>query len=84
MLSTKEDETLDPSADRSRSSTNSSHLSNASTPHDDGFSEEQPVVVHEASSSPNLENAITARWFAADLRNSTAAAAVHDEVSSSS
>ncbi|CAM9139519.1 unnamed protein product [Ascophyllum nodosum] len=34
----------------------------------------------DSSPSPHLSKAITARWFAADLSNSTAAAAVFDEV----
>ena len=36
----------------------------------------------DSSPSPHLSKAITARWFAADLSNSTAAAAVFDEVNS--
>lgn len=35
----------------------------------------------EAGVAPHLAEAITARWFAADLGNDTAAAAVHREVS---
>ena len=77
-LSAKEANPSDAGEEHPRSSLNSSRLLNGSNPHDDGCSEHQTVGV--ASSPPNLENAITARWFAADLRNSTGAAAVHDEV----
>lgn len=35
---------------------------------------------NEGLPPPHLANAITVRWFAADLANATAAAAVHEEV----
>lgn len=55
--------------------------SHSSSSHSDVRSEQHGVVGDEAFPSPHLLNGITTRWFAADLSNSTAAAAVHDEVS---
>lgn len=54
--------------------------SNSSNLEGDAWGEQQGAEFDEASPPSHLANAITARWFAADLSNCTAAAAVHDEV----
>lgn len=46
----------------------------------DGVVVENGEGSDEGLPAPHLANAITVKWFAADLTNSTAVAAVHEEV----